>query len=101
VQDHRSCSHGSLGSFHIKSKESGYSRIAIYDHLADITQGGTDDNAAEVEKKDPSPTKSKQKKMFAAVMVPKTTIQLKAKSVKMCLDSHTHKHLRVIIEALI
>ena len=74
---------------------------SINAHLADEKQGGVDDEVGGDEKEQHLPIKSKQKTTFAEVTSSKPATKPKAKSAKTNIDTHTHRHLRVIVQASI
>jgi hypothetical protein len=65
-----------------------------------MMQGGAKDKVAEDEKEQRSPVKSKQKMSFGEVTASKPTKPMD-RSVKTSINTHSHKHLRVIVKALI
>ena len=73
----------------------------INNHLTDMMQGNQNDDKTQEEKEQHSTAKSRQKKSSSAAAAPKPTTQSKAMRVTTNLDSHIHKHSRVIIEASI
>ena len=68
-------------------------------HLANMMQGGADDEVAEDEKEQCSPIKSKQKTSFAEVTASKPSAKPKAKSAKTSINVNNHMHLRVTTRA--
>lgn len=75
---------------------------SINAQLAEVMQGGADDEVAENEKEQRlSIEKSKQKTSFGEVTSSKHTAKPKAKSVKTSINANTHRHLRVVVEASI